>query len=514
MLKKGGSGSDLAPQKERCCRQKNEPNEFMKLVEKLIFFGLALGWIIPLSGQGAFQKNLDALVNDPAFRTADFSVSVIEISSGQLVASYQPHLSCTPASSLKVLTTSSALLYLGGDFRYSTFLQYDGFIDADGTLHGNLYLYGTGDPTLGSDQMEMIPDLAKVIGQAVEAVQKAGIEKIQGGIIADASYFEGNPVPSDWEESDLGNYYGAGAWSLNIHENLFYLDFKQSSRVGGKPGVIGVRPPVPGLQFQNQLQSAGRNTGDNAYIYKGPYEFIRPVKGSIPAGSGRFTIKGAVPDAPLFFAQLLDAALKKRGLEMEKEPIAIRAALPHQRSRTNLLVLASPPLKEIVFRANQESVNLYCEALLMTIGKKKYDSGTRSAGAKAARDLWQDRGLSLEKAVLTDGCGMSTSNRVSSFHLAQLLRKSLLDPKSAAAIEASLPLAGRSGTLEGRMKGTAAEGRLRAKTGTMEGVRSYTGIATDKAGKRYTFSLIVNNYKGSSASVRTKLERWMVALCE
>jgi D-alanyl-D-alanine carboxypeptidase/D-alanyl-D-alanine-endopeptidase (penicillin-binding protein 4) len=505
---------DLVRLKEKCCRQKNEWNELMKVVAKLILWGLIVGWVIPLAGQADFQKKLDALAKDPAFRTADFSASVIEIRTGELVASHQANLICTPASSLKILTTSSALLYLGGDFRFSTFLQYDGFIDAEGMLHGNLYLYGTGDPTLGSDQVETIPDLTKVIGQVVEAVQKAGIKKIKGGIVADASYFEGNPVPADWEESDLGNYYGAGIWSLNIHENLFYLDLKQSSRVGGKPGVIGIRPPVSGLRFQNELQSAGRNTGDRAYIYKGPYEFTRPVKGSIPAGNGSFTIKGAVPDAPLFFAQLLDAALKKRGLEMEKAPIAIRAALPHQRSRTNLLVLSSPPLEEIVHRANQESVNLYCEALLVTIGKKKYDSGTRTAGAKAARDLWQDRGLSLEKAVLTDGCGMSTSNQISSFQLAQLLRKSLLDPKSASAMEASLPLAGRSGTLKGRMKGTAAEGRLRAKTGTMERVRSYTGIATDKAGKRYAFSLIVNDYKGYSASVRTKLERLMIALCE
>src|SRR5690606_32892845 len=155
---------------------------------------------------------------------------------------------------------------------------------------------------------------------------------------------------------------------------------------GKRPGVAGTRPKVPGLEFSNELRSAGPRSGDNAYIWGQPYAYSRKLTGSIPSGKGTFRVKGSLPDPPLQAAQWFRQALIDNGISVQGEAATLRMLdakdHPEQR-RTNLLILNSPPLHEIVLRANRESMNMYCEVFMKAIGKKRYHQGTRLAGLRA-----------------------------------------------------------------------------------------------------------------------------------
>ena len=181
-------------------------------------------------------------------------------------------------------------------------------------LRGNLYLKGFGDPTLGSDQMNEAEELDVVMEKFRLAIQQKGIRKIEGQIIGDGSYY-GTDVNCDtWQWNDLGNYYAAGVWGLNIHENLYYLRFRQNATLGQTPAIAAIEPFIDGLAFYNEVQSAKRGSGDNAYIYGAPYDFTRYVRGTIPVGSKLFSIKGSMPDPPLFAAQYFKDKLEEVGI--------------------------------------------------------------------------------------------------------------------------------------------------------------------------------------------------------
>ncbi|MCB0581242.1 MAG: D-alanyl-D-alanine carboxypeptidase/D-alanyl-D-alanine-endopeptidase, partial [Phaeodactylibacter sp.] len=324
----------------------------------LILLFLSLAGIAP--AQNAYQAAANRLAAEPSLKNGSLSISVVDVESGKLLASYEPERSLSPASNLKVLTTASALALLGPDYRFQTQLEYDGALSAEGQLSGNLYLTGYGDPTLGSPLLEGATPLEPLMERLRMAVQQAGIRRIDGAVSGDASAFGSNSSEGSWQWEDMGNYYGAGAWALNLHENLHYLHFQQQGQLGAIPPIVGAEPEIPGLQFVNEVVSAARGTGDNAYIFGAPYQFNRYVRGTIPVGTGIFTIKGSIPDPPLLAAQRLRQSLAKVGIIAS----AASSRLDGQPGeRRQLYTHYSPPLSLIVKRANMESVNLYCEAM-------------------------------------------------------------------------------------------------------------------------------------------------------
>jgi len=343
------------------------------------------------------------------------------------------------------------------------------------------------------------------------AVQRAGIRHIRGQVVGDASAFGSQAYCRTWQWEDMGNYYAAGAWSLNWHENLHELHFKQTAE-GKIPSISGTTPFVPGLTFKNEVVSGSPGSGDNAYIFGAPYQMERYVRGSIPAGSGTFTIKGALPDPPLLLAQKLQQELSGVGILSGG---ARRQFSVTTEDKTTIYTHHSPSLSAIVERTNMESVNLYCEAMLRTIGWEKQQEGSYAAGHKAMQQYWEDRGLGWEGVFLDDGSGLSEGNAVPARFLAAFMRKMALGPVDVfQAFEASLPVAGRSGSMKYALKGTAAEGRVLAKTGTLERVRALTGYVNRPNGQRLAYYIIVNRYEGSGGKIRKAMEQFLLALCQ
>ncbi len=461
--------------------------------------------------QGKWQRAADELAAFPALKHGSISICVMDVETGEVVAAVEPDLSLKPASNLKVLTTGTALALLGPDYRFATPLQYDGRLRSDGVLEGNLYVYGQGDPTLGSPLLEEAAGPEATLRDFRLAVQRAGIRQIKGKVVGDASAFGSDAYIRTWQWEDMGNYYAAGAWSLNWHENLHELHFQQTAE-GRTPAITGTSPAVPGLSFRNEVVSGPPGSGDNAYIFGAPYQMERYVRGSIPAGSGAFTIKGALPDPPLLLAQSLDQALSGIGIRTNGPDRLFSRA---NGKRITLHRHYSPPLSAIVYRTNMKSVNLYCEAMLRTLGWEKQGQGSVSAGREVMQAYWEERGLDWSGVYLEDGSGLSEGNAVPARFLAAFMRKMAIGPAPVfSAFEASLPVAGRSGSLKYVLRGTAAEGRLLAKTGTLERVRALTGYLNARSGKKLAFSVIANRYEGSGGAMRKAMERFLLRLCQ
>ncbi len=475
--------------------------------------------ILPLAGMNAqdhIQRSVDQLAADPSLKHASLSICVINLDNGRVVASYEPQRSLVPASALKLISTATAYAVLGEHYTYGTDLLIQGQVNSEGILRGNVIIKGSGDPSLGSAEWEEAESFERVIEKFKLALQQKGIRKIDGFIIGDDSYFSTAATPKSWTLNDLGNYYAAGVHGLNIHDNLYYLKFRQNGQLGAIPPVYSISPTVAGLNIINEVKSAGSRTGDNAYIYGTPFTYLRYIRGSIPIGSGLFEIKGAIPDPPLFAAQQLEVALRRSGIETTQGAIsqrlmALRQLEPDGQAQ-HLLRQSSPELVQIIERTLFKSVNLYAEALVHTLGKVQGKEGNTESGLEVIYDYWKDQNVDMEAAFLEDGSGLSPKNAISAGLMAELLYR-MSRRRDFQAFRDAIPLAGRTGSISGKFRGTAAEGRLWAKSGTLARVRTYAGYGNSKGGRQYSFAVLINNYSGGGSVIRQKLDQFLIDLC-
>ncbi|MFK8163399.1 MAG: D-alanyl-D-alanine carboxypeptidase/D-alanyl-D-alanine-endopeptidase [Lewinella sp.] len=460
--------------------------------------------------QTTIQDHIRDFARDPDLAGAQLSVNVVEVTTGKLVGAHQAQTACIPASIQKLLTTAVAMDVLGPDHRFRTQLIVTGEVTTEGVLEGDVYIVGGGDPSLGSPYLNGVPGLKAVLDRWRSRLRAAGIKRINGRIIGDGSYFGSDGPAAGWPWSDLGNYYGAGAFGLNLHENFYFLDFLQRGKEGTIPPIQRTRPEVPDLKLTNELRSGPRGSGDQAYIYGAPFGYDNYVRGTIPIGSGRFTIKGALPDPPLFAAQALCRHLVAGGIPVS-QPAATDRDLGSGRTVPGRVVdtYESPALSVLVDRTNLRSLNLYAEALLREINKSRGSERHLLAETTSIIDWLAANGLSTTAVRLEDGSGLATRNFFSASFMTDFLR----NQAGAARWRKSIPLAGRTGSMRGFLKGTAAEGKLWAKSGSLGGARSYAGYATRSDGTTLAFTIMVNNFTIESKDLRKKMHALMLQLC-
>lgn len=456
---------------------------------------------------------VESLDRDPAMRSANWGITVINTRTGKTLLNHNGNKSLATASTMKIVSTATALATLGANHRFETALEYSGTISADGVLEGNLYIRGTGDPTLGSDRFTKEDGYQALLDTWTSAIRAKGIRQVNGDIIGDASYYGSQLTPPKWPWEDMGNYYGAGAGGLNIHENLYRLDLKPGTSQGRATQVVGTYPPQSSITFVNEILTGRPGSGDNGYIYGSPYTYTRYLRGTIPPGKPVFSIKGSIPDPELYAAESLASALLDAGIEVTGRASTIRLGASTARNCTGIHVLESPPLHEIVYETNQHSINLYAEALALASSVALGRAGNTASAVDAMESYWKDQGVSTKGMYLRDGSGLSPNNVLSTYQLASILNKAS-QTSWFSHLDASLPVAGRSGSLKRMMKGTAAEGRLRAKSGYISGVRGYAGYVDSPSGDLLAFAMIANYYSCSASQMRQKLSTLMIRLAE
>lgn len=498
----------------------------MSIHKLLLSFLFVFSTLSVCSQNAKLNAEIENLKKDPALKHATWSVCVMNLKKDSTIAEYNSNISLVPASTLKILTTGSALSILGSDFMFETKIQYDGTFDTiTGVLKGNLYILGSGDPTLESEHFRDKKDTLSTVEKWALILKAKGLKKIEGAIVGDASVFEDNMTPNQWIWSDMGNYFGAGACGLSYHDNKYTVHFK-SGAAGTETSIQSIQPLIPGLDLINGVTAGGND--DNAFIYGSQYSNYRTAQGTIPANKSDYEVDGSIPDPALFCAQSLEAALKQINISTTKTATTKRALkeLSERKPtegkengkdlgsfRKTLHVHRSPTLDKIVFWTNMKSINLYAECLLKYICFSKTGYGSGSQGTDIVTNFWKGKGVDVSGLFMNDGCGLARANVITTKTQTQILRAMSKD-KNYNSFYNSLPVAGRSGSLGGLCDGTFAENNLRAKSGYITRARGYAGYVKNKKGEQLCFSVLANNYECSPTEMKKKLEKILVAISE
>ncbi len=453
------------------------------------------------------QNPVDKLVNDPLLKNANISIQVKNLKTGKEIHSYRANNATIPASTMKVVTIATALEIFGPDFRYETLLAYDGKIDATGVLNGNLYIIGSGDPTLGSAKMGDPHFLSKW----AEAVKKAGISKINGSIVPDESKFDNEGPNPKWTWDDIGNYYAPGIYALAYLDNTLRVTFK-SGGIGTTPEIVNLNPKLQGLTIYNNLLSSSISF-DSAYFYGSPKSMQRSVRGEIPANKPIFVVLAELPDPGLALAQALHKTLSDQKIEISSPPVTLSSSgltFPvNAKIRTSLYTHYSVPLSLIVKEINEKSNNFYAEQVFKSLSLTRDAVATNRRSIEIIRNFWKSKGFDVNQLFQLDGSGLSPANSVSAGFLTDIMEYMYRQSKHKDAFFNSLPIAGKAGTIAGFLKNTPLNGKVFAKSGTISRVRSYTGYIIQDD-REWVFCVMVNNSNGNSRQTLSRIEDFLV----
>ena len=450
---------------------------------------------------------VDNFVKNSFLKNANISIMVKDMKTGRELHNYRANYATIPASTMKVVTTATALEIFGPDYRYETLLAYDGKIDEAGVLNGNLYIIGSGDPTLGSSKVGDQNFLSKW----VTAIKAAGITKINGSIIPDESKFDNEGFNPKWTWDDIGNYYAPGIYALAYLDNSLRVTFK-SGAIGTKPEIIDMTPTVNGLNIENNLLST-KISFDSAYFYGAPKSMNRSVRGEIPANKSNFVVRAELPDPGMSLAQDLHWMLAGQQIEVTAPPTTLSASAvtseTNMSARNPIYTHYSVPLIQIIKETNVKSNNFYAEQLFKSISLSKDPVATNKRSVEIIRSYWKSKGLDISQLFQHDGSGLSPADAVSADFYVELMTYMYQKSKYKSTFLSSLPIAGKTGTIAGILKNTSLEGKVFAKSGTIARVRSYTGYIIDEE-KEWAFAIMVNNSNGSSWQTLSAIENFLI----
>lgn len=465
------------------------------------------------------QKSIEDILKsyqaDKDLQHAQISFCVMEAATGKTLKEYQSNMAMIPASTLKIVTTSAALGILGKNYTYKTNVYLTENPDAaTGICNGDLLIKGSGDPSFNSSYFYSSDSV--FLGTFIKKLKAKGIKKIKGTVKADASCFD-NSIPGSWIWSDIGNYFGAGANGLSYRDNKFSL-FYSTAEAGSAASLVRIRPDYfeKNMSVQSSVKAYG--TEDDAFVYGDPNGYTRKVSGTIPPNQKNYEVEAQMPDPALYFGSSLLLELNKQALLATKDSKALVNETPDAFVyKPELLVHThvSPTLEKIVFYTNTKSNNHYAESLLKTIGAAKTGKqGTTDNGIDAVEAYWKERGVDVSGLHMSDGSGLSRANTLTTKLQATILSKISRDSLLYPAFNASLPVAGKSGSMASLCRGTFAENNMRAKTGYINRARGYCGYVKTKSGKELAFSVLFNNYDCSPKEAKLKIEKLLVALVD
>ena len=450
--------------------------------------------------QEVVLEEFNKFFEKPDYRNATTGFLVIDAETGQELLSENSGKLMIPASVLKIVTSATALEILGADYRFKTRIGYKGNIQ-NNVLNGDLVIISGGDPTLGSAYFSDRDFLKEWAGK----IREAGIKKITGNIILDESNYDKEELPPTWIWGDIGNYYGAYFDPFTNHDNLFTITFK-SGNAGEQTEIISTTPIIEGLKIENRVVASEDNI-DNAFVYGSPFDKNRLIRGTIPKGRERFSIKASMPSPAEQLGLMLIKAIRDEGIVFDGNS---NVSLIKTENFIEIHTHYSPSLVEIIEQLNYESVNLFAEHLLVQLGFEKSKKGNREAGIEVINNFWQKMNFETQNLVMEDGSGLSHFNAVTPSFLSQVL-KYMYHSKNSESFIKSLPSAGE-GTLSSFSNTTFPDNKLRAKSGSMTRVRCYSGYIICDSGRTVIFSIMVNHFAGTHSQLKSGIEHLLISV--
>ncbi len=449
---------------------------------------------------------LSVLTTHPITRDANVGVLICDYQTGDTIDAYRENCVIPPASTMKILTTATAIDMWGHDYRIQTPVTYTGHI-SDGVLHGDLYIEGRGDPTFGSRYVGSRAFLYKWARQ----LRDAGIRCITGRVIGDASYFDADALNPAWLWEDAGNYYAPGIFALSYLDNTMNIVLR-SGPVGSIAEVLNTTPNVPEVEFENHIRCTP-TYGDGAFVHGVPYSNRRYLTGSVPSNRQTFGVMGDLPNPPLMLAREMTKVLRASGIAVDDEAGYVSEAPMGGAMRNVLFINESEDLARIIEHTNHKSDNLYAEMLFRTLGTRYGTPCTTPCTIHNAsdfvREYWRNRGVSLRTARVLDGCGLAPQDAVSPTQFVQILRYMYGSHERDAWVE-SLPRSGESGTLQSFLAGTALHGCVCAKSGTIGGTKNYAGYIFLPDGRVWVFAVMVNSANAKPRQIQHVIEQYLL----
>ncbi len=435
----------------------------------------------------SLDVELSPLTSDRLFQSSEVGWQVVHVSSGEEVFSYQADEALVPASTMKVLTSATALHHLGPHYRFTTDLYTDGTLDPSGALQGNLYVKGHGDPALVVERLwKLVYDL-----------RIEGVQRITGDVVFDESFLETDYALPGWdkqEDLERGPSYFPPMGALSLNFNTVALVVGPGAEVGGAGRALLETPADSYVTVDNQVKTGAagsrRWTSIEREVTGSTLKFT--VRGSIPVGSGVRKYYRTVSDPTAHFMAAWEQMEQTVGIEVRGQ---------HKRGEVpdgaDLLVQhRSPPLAAILMDMNKYSNNFMAEQILRTVGAEVMEApGGTAKGLAVIQSYLGSLGIPAEEIQLVNGSGLSREFALRPSHLTAVLVDMAADEQVGHEFRASLSIAGQDGTLWRRLKDHP--GRLRGKTGTLDGVHCLAGYVEGADGELYAFAFLVNDIHGS-----------------
>jgi len=499
----------------------------------------------PGQSSSPITDRIQAILAGPALSHAQVGISVTTLE-GQPIYGLNENRLFTPASNVKLTTTAAAYALLPVELlTWTTFVTGAGDVDSSGTLHGDLYILGVGDPTLsarhypyvepGTEQSAELPPVAPqtaaasekpsapnpmtVLSLMAEQVEQAGVRTIDGDVIGDDSFFLDEPLGLGWAWDDLQWSYGAPVSALSFNENADQLNITADP---DKPDTTQVvwSPDVDYYTIVNEMKPVAPGETAHPGLERRPGALMLRAWGTAPEGGLHVNI--AVDDPAQFTAAAFKQALMLRGINVtgnaesrHKYPLgtgdfAGERAQPIELAPVNLTTVSAPvegqrvlaahisvPVAQDIMVIDKTSQNLHAELLLRLLGKLYGTDGSFAQGARVVRQFLVDAGISDNDFFLYDGSGMSARDQITPRALTQLLSYAAKQFWGIAWRQ-TLPVAGVDGTLDHRFMTSPLKGKLWAKTGTMSEANALSGYLTAASGKTVAFSILINGRRPGS----------------
>ena len=442
------------------------------------------------------RASLDRLIGDPALERAHVGMVVQNAASGEVLYERAAGKRFVAASTSKLVTAAVALRRLGVDHRWSTRLVAGGPV-RDGALVGDLWIVGGGDPTLTADELD---------GWAGRLLE-AGIERVTGDVIGDDRVFDVVPWGRGWMWDDLFGSWAAGVSGLQLSPARVRAELIPASRVGD-PAVLRYPQGGPEPSVQNRVRTGAPGSEIRLRWLPTPGHDAVALEGWVPADIERAPLSLA-PDHPtLHLLRVTAAALQRAGISVSGEFRRARDGEETAEQGHWQDTLPSEPLADVLVRMLKPSDNQVAEVLLRTLGHELGEDGSAEAGLSVVRETLAGWGIEPGAADLSDGSGLSRYNELTPMALSRLLRRVRQLPEFDAFARA-LPVAGVDGTLARRFVATAGDSNVRAKTGSLAGVRALAGYVTDGDGETLVFALLINGFD-APGEVATALEDLLI----
>jgi D-alanyl-D-alanine carboxypeptidase/D-alanyl-D-alanine-endopeptidase (penicillin-binding protein 4) len=463
------------------------------------------------------QSRIEKLVSSDAASQAAVSICAIK-GDGQKLVDINSSMMLVPASNMKLISTGAAVHHLGPEFRFETSIGHDGEI-TEGVLNGNVYIIGGGDPTLGSTDSIATP-IEKVFSQWHAMLKNAGISQINGRIIGDGSLFDQTMEHPTWLMEDIGTYYGAGTTGLMFYENMQSFRVSAGAYVGDSVNITPSYPQTPWMEFRYSCTTGENGTGDKLFLYTSDLAPVAEVRGTfgLDRTAKRLDCSNKFPEYTC--AYYFKEYLNQNGIvcdsigdfRLDKE--WIRRGEIKELGKTY-----SPQLRRIIFETNHISNNVFAETLLRSLGREMTGDACYESSCIAIANILTGLGIDTSRgARIKDGSGLSRQNYISSDFFCRFLLGMMESPHFEHFVN-SLPSPGSDGSMIYNMRkySDSIKSRIKVKSGSMNGVRCYSGyvIPTD-GGKEdvIIFSLMINNCTSSSGQMRNLMDSIMAELAK